>query len=130
MIKLFYLQAQLQKQYAAKRGLPDPSSFTGRPVGEVLDFIRDMAGFAQDEVNELLQEIAQGRQALKPWSSQYGAKRAEAYEPTAHVKSEAIDFLSFAINICLAAGITHDNLESEYLKVYDKNTGRQNDASY
>ena len=84
------------------------------------------AGFMHEEVTELMNEIGGGRDAVKPWSDKYEDSRAQQYIPTEHVKSEAIDMLCFAINVCLAAGVTPDLVEEEYEKVFQKNKGRQN----
>ena len=119
----------LQTNYAMK-GLPDPARFAGSANGDVVDYIKETSFFLQEEVNELMQEIGGGRHVLKPWAAGYAPSRDKSYESTDKVKSEAIDMLCFAMNICLAAGITPNNLEDEYEKVYQKNLARQEDRSY
>jgi|TARA_R100000656_G_scaffold124929_1_gene104434 NTP pyrophosphatase (non-canonical NTP hydrolase) len=125
MNKIFELQAELQETYDDMGGMLNPQSLTGLSVGHTLDYIRDMKDFMLEEVNELMIEIGDGREALKPWSSKYDELRSRDYEPTDHVRSEAVDMLCFALNICLAAGVDGSNIRKEYLKVYRKNKERQ-----
>ena len=130
MNKIFKLQAELQSGYSNK-GMTDPSSLSDTSsVGTSLDYIQQMNYFLSEEVNELMHEIGGGRQALKPWSSLYEDSRSAKYVSTPKVKSEAIDMLCFAINICLASGINANNVEEEYVKVLKKNTARQLDNKY
>ena len=102
----------------------------GRTVGEVLDYIKEARDFVNDEINELMVEIGGGRQALKPWSTQYQALRDIEYKSTALVKAEAVDALCFMMNILLTAGLTSENVEAEYYNVFEKNVKRQNDKTY
>jgi len=129
MDEIFARQAALQSAYADKTKMLDPSTSLAN-VGDALDYIKSMQSFANMELEELLIEIGGSTKALKPWSSEYGALRARQYSSTSTVRSEAIDFLCFAINICLAAGVTKDNLSDEYAAVLSKNKARQLDASY
>jgi len=126
MNNIFKKQAELQSGFV-KAGMIDPSRIPKwKTVGEALDYIREMLYFMHEEVTELMNEIGGGRDAVKPWSSHYEESRKKQFVPTDHVKSEAIDMLCFAINICLAAGVSPDIIEEEYDKVHAKNKGRQN----
>jgi hypothetical protein len=129
-MKILTQQAFLQERYAKLKGLPDPSKMEGRTVGEVLDYIKEARDFVNDEINELMVEIGGGRQALKPWSTQYQALRDIEYKSTALVKAEAVDALCFMMNILLTAGLTSENVDAEYYNVFEKNVKRQNDKTY
>ena len=84
-----------------------------------------------EEISELIQEISGGnRNAMKPWSVYYEQERIKSFSSSSHVRSEAIDVLCFAINICLAAGVTADNVDEEYNKVLEKNVRRQKNDDY
>ena len=125
MSEIFKKQAAIQAGFA-KQGMTDPSSIPKwKTVGEAIDYVREMQYFMHEEVSELMNEIGGGRDAVKPWSPNYTEARNKQFVPTDHVRSEAIDMLCFAINICLAAGVTPDIVNDEYEKVFQKNKGRQ-----
>jgi hypothetical protein len=130
MNDIFKKQEELQKRYALMMNIQDPGVLPGKNVSHAVMYIRAMHGFAHDEVNELLAEVAGSRQNLKPWTKGHSAAMKEVYEPTDKIRLEAIDFLCFAVNICLAAGLTADNVDSYYKTVYDKNVERQRSALY
>ena len=127
MDEIFLRQEELQNGYKHNGA---PSSQMVYTVGEIIDSIRNMSHFAQDEVSELMIEIAGDRQSLKPWSASYAENRSRKFISTDKVKSEAIDYLCFAINVCLSAGINAENVEEEYDKVRNKNLKRQSDETY
>ena len=118
-------QELMQVKYSVSTGMIDPTMSEYESTGEVLDYIRDTRDFMIEEVNELMIEIGGGRDALKPWTTAYDHLRATDFEATDHIKSEAIDMLCFALNICLAAGVTPENIDEEYDKVHSKNERRQ-----
>lgn len=128
MNNVFKNQAMLQSGYT----MLDPAKFgQSASVGIAVDYIREMSFYMSEEVSELIQEISGGnRNALKPWSSAYERERLKSFSSTPHIRSEAIDVLCFAINICLAAGITADTVNEEYNKVLDKNIRRQKNGCY
>jgi NTP pyrophosphatase (non-canonical NTP hydrolase) len=127
--RVFKMQALLQEGY---QDMPDPSKLSGTAtVGMTVDYIQQMSFYLSEEVSELIQEISGGnRNAMKPWSVEYSKARNASFVTTPHVRSEAIDILCFAINICLAAGIKPDDINAEYDKVLTKNVGRQHDEEY
>ena len=123
-------QVELQEGFSASAGMRKPIDLAAyATIGAVLDYIREMLYFMNEETVELMNEIGGSRDALKPWSSGYAASRQKRFRSTEHVKSEAIDMLCFSLNICMAAGITPENLDDEYNKVYLKNKRRQNNES-
>ena len=93
-------------------------------VGSLCGNIKDTNFFLNQEIIELIEEIAGSRDILKPWKSNYRSIHCRRVVLTDKVKEEAIDVLCFAMNICLMAGITPDNIEDEYNKVYKKNIDR------
>lgn len=125
-------QSELQTNYAnlAHYDVIDPFDSEFEDVGTVCDYIRDMQFFINEEINELILEIAKNRAVFKPWSTKHKRIRGSAVHLTDEVRSEAIDAFCFMMNIMLAAGITPDNIEELYDKVYRKNIKRQNDPSY
>lgn len=129
MNRVFRMQALLQEGY---QDMPDPSKLSGAAtVGTTIDYIQQMSFYLSEEVSELIQEISGGnRNAMKPWSVNYAKERNRSFVTTQHVRSEAIDMLCFAINICLAAGIKPANINREYDQVLTKNVGRQHDETY
>ena len=128
MNNIFRKQAKLQSGY----NILDPSKFsTTASVGNAVDYIREMNFYMSEEISELIQEISGGnRNAMKPWSVYYEQERIKSFSSSSHVRSEAIDVLCFAINICLAAGVTADNVDEEYNKVLEKNVRRQKNDDY
>jgi NTP pyrophosphatase (non-canonical NTP hydrolase) len=95
----------------------------------VCDYIKNQSFFMSEEVTELLLAIGnEDRAVLKPWSIKHKDIVMTTFEPTDKVKSEAIDMLCFCLNICLAAGITPENIEQEYQQVWEKNIKRQLDG--
>ena len=130
MMKVLEHQALLQDIYADLKDLGNPSCSEEWTVGQVLDYIRDARDFLNEEISELMIEIGGGRQCLKPWSSKYETLRKAPFRSTSEVKSEAVDALCFLMNILLAAGLNHKNIDEEYAKVFHKNRERLRDAGY
>jgi len=94
--------------------------------GVVIDYIKDHAFFMDEEVTEILLAIGNGNKAIyKPWCKEHKDLTAEKFETNESVRSEAIDMLCFCLNICLAVGITPENINEEYDKVWRKNVKRQ-----
>lgn len=114
MNKLFKKQQELQELYATD------DSYNIEYVGQLCEQIRNMQLFLTQEVDELVEEIAGSRDINKPWKSNYQYIYLSEIDLTSKVKSEAIDVLKFAMNICLLAGITPDNIESEFDKVHKR----------
>lgn len=94
--------------------------------GDVVKYIKEHSFFMNQEVVELMKQIGRGNAVLKPWKQSHLAVCQEEAIIDDFVKSEAIDMLCFCLNICLAAGITPENIEAEYDKVWLKNMCRQN----
>ncbi len=93
----------------------------------MVDYIKDQAFFLQQEAIELAEEFG-GKDILKPWKINHVSVATNIAKITDNTKSEAIDMLCFCLNICLAAGITPDNIHDEYSKVWVKNINRQHDG--
>jgi hypothetical protein len=125
--------AELQEAYSR---LPhydtlDPSNTQGLSAGDIYDYIKQMQFFVNEEINELLLELAQGDRAIhKPWSTKHSALRSMPYRPTSGTRGEAMDSLCFMMNIMLAAGVTPENLTAKYDEIHQKNKSRQADATY
>jgi len=119
MNKLFKKQLELQLALA-------PSEPTC--TGELCNSIKDIAFFLNQEVTELTEEIAGSRDINKPWKVRYKIVYDAPIIITSKVKSEAIDVLKFAMNICLKAGITPENINEEFMKVHKVNVQRIDDG--
>jgi NTP pyrophosphatase (non-canonical NTP hydrolase) len=113
MNKLFKQQQDLQSLLTT--GEPD-----GEYVGNLCEQIRNMAFYLNQEVVELIEEIAGSRDINKPWKTAYTDLYMKETDITDKVRSEAIDVLKFAMNICLLAGITPENVDEEFNKVNDR----------
>jgi hypothetical protein len=129
-VDIFAKQEALQKRYASMMNIQDPGVLPGNNAYAAVMYIRAMQGFANDEINEILVEIAGSPQNLKPWTKGWKPAMGAKYTPTDKTRLEAIDFLCFAINICLASGLTPQNVEEFYDVVHKKNVERQNSAVY
>lgn len=113
MNNLFKKQQELQELLTT--GEPD-----GEYVGNLCEQIRNMSFYLNQEVVELIEEIAGSRDINKPWKSSYTDLYLRETDITDKVKSEAIDVLKFAMNICLLAGITPENVAEEFNKVHKR----------
>ena len=111
----------LSKQLRLQQDLGECRIYTCN--GHLCDDIRDISYFLNREVVELIDEIG-GPNICKPWKVNYSAAYITPTEITPAVRSEAIDMLKFALNICLKAGITPENLDEEFDKVHEKNLRR------
>jgi len=95
----------------------------------VVKYIKDHAFFMSEEVTELLVAIGNGNKAIyKPWRQEHALLMSQTFVTNDEVKSEAIDMLCFCLNICLAVGITPENIDEEYDKVWQKNIDRQHNG--
>jgi len=112
MNELFKKQQELQE-------LLDDNS-TINCTGALCDRIRSMAFFLSQEVVELIEELAGSRDINKPWKSDFPIVYMQDVVITDKVRSEAMDVLKFAMNICLLAGITPENIDEEFNKVNDR----------
>lgn len=117
------LQAELQANYAKLFGMKDPQKLD--TVFDAVAYIKDMRDHLNNELTELLEEIAGSRQQLKPWTNGHSIAMAAQYEITDKVKLEAIDAYCFLMNILLAAGVDGDNVKELYAQVHAKNKARQ-----
>ena len=123
-------QAQLQDIIAekAKNFHVNPSNHL-LDCGTICNYIKDNAFFMSEEVSELLIEIGGGDRAiLKPWSVRHKPLTKKLFLPNDKIKSEAIDILCFCLHICMAAGLTPENINEEYDKVWRNNIKRQVDG--
>ena len=128
-------QQELQERFNLLGMMEDPSVLLERyDAGQVYDYIKGMQFHLNEELNELMLALGKEDRAMhKPWSSRYDRLRSNChftYDELDQIKAEAIDAMCFMMNIMLAAGITPDNLEAEYDKVYSKIKARQDDPSY
>jgi NTP pyrophosphatase (non-canonical NTP hydrolase) len=119
MTSVFIKQAFLQRCLRDKQGVKAPET-----VGEVCDTIHKSMTFFQLEAIELMEEIAGSKDILKPWKENHAYVASQQFKTSDSIKSEAMDVLCFALNICLLAGITPTNIDQEYQKVWDKNIDR------
>lgn len=120
MNTLFKKQEELQ----AILNADEPNAMN---AGGLCNEIRSMAFFLNQEVVELIEEIG-GKDINKPWKVDYTNQFIRRANITPAVKSEAIDVLKFAMNICLKAGIDSDNIDEEFNKVHTKNLKRIKDG--
>jgi len=122
----------LEKQTLLQKGYKeDPSEIKDKTVGEVYDYIQSMQTYMNMEITEILSSLANDNMKIhKPWSSQYKKLRDKKIWDKDNTSEEAIDALCFMLNIVIAAGVTPDNIEDLYTRVYNKNISRQNDKQY
>lgn len=123
---ILYKQLILQELIASRAGIDTP--FADMSVKSVCQTIKENSFFLTQEVVELMEEIAGSRSILKPWKKDHRIVANRNFQTTAKVKSEAMDVLSFALNICIAAGITPDNINEEYTKVWNNNIKRHSNG--
>ena len=97
-------------------------------TGQLCIKIKDMAFYLNQEVVELVEEIGGGRNINKPWKSGYETLSSAPIVITDYVKGEAMDVLAFCLNILILSGITADNIDNEFDKVYQKNIKRVQDG--
>ena len=95
--------------------------------GEFVDYVREMREFLNMELYEILAAVDFSGACRKPWKERHASHRRaefihEDFDST--LKEEAVDALCFMMNICLACGVTHENIEKLYGEVYAKNMGR------
>jgi hypothetical protein len=130
MRQILAMQLELQQLIASKSNKIDHSPYAnegGLTNGDMVHYIKDQAYFLQQEITELAEEFG-GKDVLKPWKANYVNVTSAIASVTNQTKSEAIDALCFCMNICLAAGITPENIMDEYSKVWLKNINRQHDG--
>jgi NTP pyrophosphatase (non-canonical NTP hydrolase) len=107
----------------------NPSSSVDLSCGEVVEYIRNQQSYLNEEITEIILAISNdNRSILKPWSTKYTDLADKRYVSNCNIREEAIDMLCFCLNICLAAGITPDNIDSEYTIKFGKNISRQNNG--
>jgi hypothetical protein len=129
MNQILAMQLELQQLIAKNSDnvmdCPSEAIFTSNI--NMATYITNQAFFLQQEIIELAEEFG-GKDILKPWKINHIAVAEAMSVITDNTKSEAIDALCFCLNICLAAGITPDNIMDEYSKVWVKNINRQHDG--
>lgn len=123
MNEILVKQAFLQGLLLDKQDLREQET-----VGEVCETIHKSMTFFQLEVIELMEEIAGSKDILKPWKANHINVASQQFKTSDLIKSEAMDVLCFALNICLLAGITPSNIDGEYQKVWNKNIDRCNNG--
>lgn len=121
MNKILKKQADLQKLLST-----DENSVVH--TGVLCDNILRHARYLDQEIIELVEEIAGSRDILKPWKQDFCSVYAKPIVITDKVRSEAIDVLKFALNICLMAGITPENIDEEFEKVNQRCIDRYNNG--
>lgn len=125
MNNIFYKHTKLQAlMWKQSKAAINPLLIQGGinySVGDIYDFIQQMKFCMDEEVTELLEALGDNTRAIhKPWHKAYCELRNKPYATSDSVKEEAIDMLCFAVNICLAAGITDKDVNFLYDKVNDK----------
>jgi len=116
---------RLQPEYNFPNPVDYPSTDERHTAGQVYDFISLMKFCLDEELTELLEALGDGsRKIHKPWTKEYEYQRSRPFSVDPKVIEEAIDALCFMMNILLTVGVTPENVESEYQKVWDKNTKR------
>ncbi len=94
--------------------------------GEAVNYIKEHLLYMVEEVNELILAISDNDRAiLKPWSTRYNEVAMRNFSTTDAIQEEAIDMLCFCMNICLAAGLTPENINAAYEKKWLENINRQ-----
>lgn len=126
MNSIFELQRRIQQRYAALRGMQDPQKISTR--GEAVEYIQQMHVYLNEELAELLREIDPNNTVRKPWKTDYVHDSETEYNTNHRTKQEAMDALCFMMNICLAAGLTPENIEEVYASVHRKNLERLDDS--
>jgi NTP pyrophosphatase (non-canonical NTP hydrolase) len=121
------MKSIMQKQEHLQQ-LIDPKLIVNAFAGQVCDKIRATAFYLEQEVVELVEEIGGGRDINKPWKKSHVELYNSPVIITDHVKGEAMDVLCFALNILILSGITSDNIDEEFEKVYQKNLKRVSDG--
>ena len=124
-MKILELQQLTQERYAAERGMQNPATIETR--GQFVDYVREMREYLNMEIDEVLAAVDFSGACRKPWKEKYIMLRDlelihEDYEDK--LKEEAVDALCFMMNICLACGVTQENIDKLYGEVYAKNMGR------
>jgi NTP pyrophosphatase (non-canonical NTP hydrolase) len=124
MNKILKKQIEVQKLLADSMVtgyIVPPHYMMNVTVGDKYHTISSMQTFLNQEVDELLIELGDGtRDIHKPWKKKCHIIKKSTFESDPDIRGEAIDVLCFALNICIAAGITPENIEDEYNEVYDK----------
>ena len=123
MNDIMHKQMHLRKLIMQKTNELEP-----RHAGAVCTLIKDMNFYLSQEVVELVEEIGGGRDINKPWKTTHKALHEAPINITEHIKGEAMDVLAFCLNICILAGITDENIDEEFDKVYQKNIKRVQDG--
>ena len=128
MNKILETQINLQKLLAPstlKGHIIPPHYMDAITIGEKYTTISKMQMFLNQEIDELLLAIGDNsRNIHKPWKKECQELLCKPFVISDEIKGEAIDILCFTLNICIAAGITADNIEDEYNKVAKKILGR------
>lgn len=126
MNEILKKQLQLLNLIAQNTSDVHPCFIVHQPTkGDVVKYIKEHSFYMNQEIVELMQQIGGSNTVLKPWKQSHLAVCQEEATIDDDVKSEAIDMLCFCLNICMATGITPDNIEAEYEKVWLKNIERQ-----
>lgn len=123
MNKVFAAQQAVRAMIMNKQG-----EINATCTGELCEKIKEMQFYLNQEVVELVEEIGGGRDINKPWKEGHAYLYNSPMSITDHVKSEAMDVLAFAMNICILAGITAENINEEFFKIYAKNVKRVRDG--
>jgi NTP pyrophosphatase (non-canonical NTP hydrolase) len=122
-------QRELLKLIANNYNNHNPCHIPNAYNGRVVDYIKEHSWYMNEEVNELILAVGDNDRAiLKPWSTRYNAIAYGPFKSDADIREEAIDMLCFCMNICLAVGLTPENINEEYAKKWEKNIKRQSEG--
>lgn len=119
--KIFDVQAEFQKRV-------DPRCFNPETVS---DYIRDHRGYLEDELAEACYELP----GYKLWKDYSKQTPEEVTKQMTKVRSELVDAFHFFVNICIAAGMSAEDLTNGYFAKHAENVARQDrgythDTSY
>ena len=121
MNTIFKGQKALQEAYHRISSYPSGEL----TVGEAYNDLLHLKFCIESECIELLEALGDGsRDIHKPWKKRRMELFSRTYYHSDRVKEEAMDVLSFAVNICLSVGITPESVQDEYEKVFRKNMKR------
>lgn len=86
---------------------------------QVQDRMRELYGFLSQELGEAMQELK-----LKPWKVEEKPTDRQAFI------DEMGDCLHFFVEMCITAGMTHEDLHRAYFRMHQKNNQRINSGTY
>ena len=109
------IMLDMQREVESAWGrLPDPADDE-----KISQYIREVILCATDELHEVLAEVH-----WKPWKTHRGIKDISAY------REELADVMHFVLDLYLAAGLTGEDIYTDYVEKHYKNMDRTTSKSY